>query len=243
MALCIACLCISSFSASFCKRNIIKIIMKIRFCELSFTRGPVFMALLVPSRPHLLSSSLGSRWGLDPAETLGMSQSRGWAWGDPRWSSGGPRWITGGRTHPKPSREPRVPQLLQEQDPLLPTHTPEQILGQCFGTAFPLRWPLQLFRWRTCPAHAQHLLHARSAAEPKFCPCPDPTDPPDLLLPSIPQCSVGLCGILKVCKKSQVFPLHKETKHSPPSPSFFNSAAIQWWFWKQQSSIWNYLKG
>lgn len=48
MALCIAYLCISSFSASFCKRNIIKIIMKIRFCELSSLGAPVFMALLVP---------------------------------------------------------------------------------------------------------------------------------------------------------------------------------------------------
>lgn len=167
-----------------------------------------------------MSSSLSSRQGLDPAETLGMSQSRGWAWGDPRWSTGGSQQSSGGRTHPKPSREAHIPQLLQEQDPLLPTQTPEQFpVFWGDSLSFEVASPALCSRCRTCPAHAQHLLHCRAAAEldlaePKFCPCPDPTDPPELLLPSLPQCSVGLYGILNVCKKSQVFLLYKETKHS-----------------------------
>lgn len=135
---------------------------------------------------------------------------------DPRWSSGDPRWITGEGLTPNPPGSLVSSGCCRNRTLCSPPRP--QSSSQCFGTAFPLRWPLQLCRWRSCPAHAQHL-HTRSAAEldlaePKFCPCPDPTDPPDLL-PPIPQCSVGLCGILNVCKKSQVFLLYKETKHSP----------------------------
>lgn len=160
MALCIAYLCISSFSASFCKRNIIKIIMKIRFCELSSLGAPVFMALLVPS-----GLRLGSSRGLDPAETLGLSQSTGWARGDPRWSTGGSQQSTVGSTRPKPSMEARAPQLLQEQDPLLPTQTPEQFPVFWDSLSFEVASPTLHSRWKTCPARAQQLLHSRSEAE------------------------------------------------------------------------------
>lgn len=127
MALCIAYLCISSFSASFCKRNIIKIIMKIRFCELSSLGAPVFwgffMALVVPFELF----PLGCRWGLDPAETLGMGM-------------GGSQQSSGGRAHPKPSRGAGTGSSAPHPDP----------------RAVPVFWDILTFRWRTCSAFSAH---------------------------------------------------------------------------------------
>lgn len=69
--------------------------MKIRSCELSSLGPPVFCGTSGTFRPHLLSSSLGSSWGLDPAETLGMSQSTGWAQGMPGGAQGIPNGAQG----------------------------------------------------------------------------------------------------------------------------------------------------
>lgn len=169
MALCIAYLCISSFSASFCKRNIIKIIMKIRFCELSSLGAPVFwvffMALVVPFELF----PLGCRWGLDPAETLGMGM-------------GGSQQSSGGRTHPKPSREAGTGSSAPHPDP----RAVPSVLGHPHLQVENL---LSIF---CTPGVAAELDFTElDFTEPEFCPCPDPTDPPKLLLPSFPQCSVG----------------------------------------------------
>lgn len=138
---------------------------------------------------------------------------------------GGSQQSTVGRTHPKPSTEACAPQLLQEQDPLLPTQTPEQFPVFWDSLSFEVASPALHSRWETCPARAQQLLHTRSEAElgpaERPDPCTDPTEPPELLLPSRSQCSVGLCGILNVCKKSQVLLLCKETKHSLLLPLHF----------------------
>lgn len=239
MALCIAYLCISSFSASFCKRNIIKIIMKIRFCQLSSLGAPVFMALVVPSGLTF--------WALPWAAGGDWILQRPWGWGRARDGHGGIPAELRGKDSPQTLQGGWCPLAAAGTGPSAPHPAPRAVPS---GLGHPFLWG-GLSRWRTCPAHAQCFLHSRSAAEldlaePEFCPCPDPTDPPELLLPSTPQCSVGLCGILNVYKKSQVFLSYRETKHPLvllPLHFWTPKAAIQWLFWKQQSSIWNYLKG
>lgn len=103
--------------------------------------------------------------GLDPAETLGLSQSTGWARGDPRWSTGGPSRAQWGGLTPNPPQRLVPPQLLQEQDPLLPTQTPEQFPVFWDSLSFEVASPALHSRWETCPARAQQLLHTRSEAE------------------------------------------------------------------------------
>lgn len=94
MALCIAYLCISSFSASFCKRNIIKIIMKIRFCELSSLGPPVFGALwYLQASPFELFP--GQQLGIGSCRDPGDEPEHGMGLGDPQMKSGDPRWSPG----------------------------------------------------------------------------------------------------------------------------------------------------
>lgn len=243
MALCIAYLCISSFSASFCKRNIIKIIMKIRFCELSSLGAPVFMALLVPwGLPF---------WAVPWAAAVDWILQRPWGWARAWDGHGGiPDGAQGeGLTSNPPGRlvPPNCCRIRTLCSPPRP-----QSSSQWFGTASPLRWPLQPFT----PGGELVQLVLSSFCTPGVKlswtllspdPCTDPTEPPELLLPSCSQRSVGLSGIFNVCKKPQMLLLRKETKHSLPLllPLHFwtPKAAIQWLFGKQQSSVLNYLKG
>lgn len=138
MALCIGYLCISSFSASFCKRNIIKIIMKIRFCELSSLGPPVFVALwYLQALPFELfpGQQLGIGSCRDPGdepehgmgvgdpqmELRGSQQSSGdlrcnsgdpnIAQGDPRWSPGDPSRARGSQHKAGGSQEFRGSQM------------------------------------------------------------------------------------------------------------------------------------
>lgn len=155
--------------------------------------------------------------GLDPAETLGLSQSTGWARGDPRWSTGGPSRAQWGGLTPNPPQKLVPPSCCRNRTLCSPPRP--QSSFQCFGRISPLRWLLQPFT----PGGKLVQLVLSSFCTPGVKlswtllspdPCTDPAEPPELLLPSRSQCSVGLCGILNVCKKSQVLLLCKETKHS-----------------------------
>lgn len=219
MALCIAYLCISSFSASFCKRNIIKIIMKIRFCELSSLGAPVFWGFLWHLW-YLLSSSpwaAGGDWILQ--------RPWGWAWGDPSRAQGE------GLTPNPPGG--------QEQDLLLPTQTLEQF--QCFGTSSPSGGELaqHFLHTRSCSWAG---LYWAGFYWAWILPLPRPHWPSKTAPPIL---SPVLCRIFNVCKKPQVFFSHKETKHPPllVPPSFFWTPPKQQFSDCFENSIGNYLKG
>lgn len=229
MALCIAYLCISSFSASFCKRNIIKIIMKIRFCELSSLGAPVFCDSSV------FELFPGQQLGIGSCRDPGDEPEQGVGKGGPKMGHRGsqmghrgsqqitraPRWGTGGASRSQqPSRaqgHPRgkdSPQTLQGGScppaaagtgPSLPPQTPEQFPALGTALSFEVASPALTPGAELVQLMLSIFTPGLQLSWTLLSPSSSLAQSPALLLPPNPQCSVGLCGILNVCKKPQVF--------------------------------------